>query len=329
MIENEISIPVNGATLKGTLCRPGEGGPYPAVLMIHGSGPLDRNENMPGQRLDVFNTFARRLAASGFASLRYDKRGCGASTGDFLSAGHNDLIADAAECFDALAGADGTAAGEVFLLGHSEGCLIAPRVFRLRPAAAGLVLLCPLFETLEAALLRQAGQLEKELAARRGVAGRLGRFFAGIFGGPLAGQRTLIRKVKAASSPVLRVGFRRHPARWLKEIMAVDPREVFREIGAPMLLVGGEKDLQCRPDDIFRIAKTAGPGAEPALVDDLTHILRRDEDPPALADFPRLLKRPVDDRVLELVVEWLGRRSGRAEVGNEPGDILPITPGSG
>ena len=63
--------------------------------MVHGSGPLDRNENVKkGSHLNLFNTLAHHLAGIGIASLRYDKRGCGESTGDYYAAGHSDLLAD-------------------------------------------------------------------------------------------------------------------------------------------------------------------------------------------------------------------------------------------
>ena len=60
--------------------------------MIHGSGPMDRNENMPGQSLNVFNTIAEHLAEKGIASLRYDKRGCGKSGGNYLGLVNTNLI---------------------------------------------------------------------------------------------------------------------------------------------------------------------------------------------------------------------------------------------
>ncbi len=86
MTENEVIIEHAGARLAGTVVTP-SGGRCPTVLMLHGSGPMDRNEDMPGQRLSIFDTFAERLVRHGIASVRFDKRGCGASTGDFKTAG--------------------------------------------------------------------------------------------------------------------------------------------------------------------------------------------------------------------------------------------------
>ncbi len=102
MIEKEITIESSGLGLSGTVCLPEQEGRFPLVLMIHGTGPLDRDENMPGQQLNVFNAIAHCLVEEGIASLRYDKRGCGKSSGDYYRAGHSDLINDAIHCFDTL-----------------------------------------------------------------------------------------------------------------------------------------------------------------------------------------------------------------------------------
>ena len=88
VVEQDIVCESGGHELHGTLCLPATRRQPPVVLMIHGSGPLDRNANMPGQQFDVFNSLAHALAAAGYASLRYDKRGCGSSTGDFFETGH-------------------------------------------------------------------------------------------------------------------------------------------------------------------------------------------------------------------------------------------------
>jgi len=92
----EVEVRFEGShslTLAGTLTVPSlEGGRKPpAVLMIAGSGPVDRNENAPGFKSDIFKQIAHRLAQEGIASLRYDKRGVGRSEGDFRKACMTDL----------------------------------------------------------------------------------------------------------------------------------------------------------------------------------------------------------------------------------------------
>ena len=171
MDESEIQIDSVGHRLSATSCLPsdtdtdtGNGtgtGRWPMVLMVHGSGPLDRDENMKGQALDVFSAIAHRLAGVGIGSLRYDKRGCGASSGDYYATGHFDLVEDSVSWIDALSRLDYCA--QIFVLGHSEGCIIAAQASLRRPSVAGLVLLCPFVENMRSILLRQAGQLEKDI----------------------------------------------------------------------------------------------------------------------------------------------------------------------
>lgn len=305
MLETDVAIQSGATRLAGTFCLPACRGTFPAVLMIHGSGPLDRDENMKGQSLDIFNTVARGLAEAGIASLRYDKRGCGASGGHFFQAGHADLVADAANCLDAMARFEGVKTDAVFLLGHSEGCIIAPQVSLQRPIAAGMILLCPFLEFFESLLLRQAAQLDKEAAHLPGWSGWAKRFSNRIIGSSLALQKRLIQKVKHSSSPMIRFCFTRQPAKWYRELMALDPSGIFSRTTAPMLLIGGENDLQCQPDDVFKIASIAKGKSEAWIVENMNHLLRLDENPPSLAGIARTIKAPMEPIVIERIVQWI------------------------
>ncbi len=81
--------------LVGELTSPESAGSHPAALILSGSGPLDRDSNMPEQKLDIANALASALAARGVASLRYDKRGVGESGGDYLVTGFDQETSDA------------------------------------------------------------------------------------------------------------------------------------------------------------------------------------------------------------------------------------------
>lgn len=119
MLESELEIKAAGGVLAGTLCLPCDVGPFPCVLMLPGSGPLDRDENFEGQRLDIFNTIAHQLAQKDFASLRYD-RGCGRSSGEYYQAGYFDFVEDAIACFDSLKCHPRCMTNRIYALGHSE-----------------------------------------------------------------------------------------------------------------------------------------------------------------------------------------------------------------
>lgn len=91
----EVRFPVADTQLAGTLLLPDGPGPYPAVLLLPGSGPVDRDSDHRRMALGVTRLLAEELAGAGIASLRYDKRGVGASGGDFRSTGLHDLVAGA------------------------------------------------------------------------------------------------------------------------------------------------------------------------------------------------------------------------------------------
>lgn len=293
MIENDVAIEHAGARLAGTVVAPGVGR-FPTVLMLHGSGPMDRNEDMPGQRLAVFDTFAARLAQNGVASLRFDKRGCGASTGDFETAGVHDAAADAVAWLDWLGSADFCDPERTILLGHSEGCLIAPLAIHQRPSVWGAVLVCPFAERMETILMRQAAQVERELGWLLRTLTR-----------PVLTQRRLIERVRASSEPSFRMRSQRINARWLRELLAIDTAEALGQVTCPTLLIGGAHDCQCDPEDVARAAALVRGPVEAHVVPELTHVLRR--GPPTLLQQHRLLGAPVDERVLDLLAPWVQR----------------------
>ena len=101
--EIEVQIPSGHNMLSGTLSVPDGVGLVPAVVLISGSGPSDRNEAMPGIAIRPFELLASELSARGIAVLRYDDRGVGLSSGDFASATSLDFAEDAAAVVEFLA----------------------------------------------------------------------------------------------------------------------------------------------------------------------------------------------------------------------------------
>ncbi len=310
MHENEITIDAAGNHLSGTYCAPSAAGQYPVVLMIHGSGPLDRDENLPGQNLNVFNAIAHHLAGIGIASLRYDKRGCGASTGDYYRTGHYDLVDDALCWFDALYHCDSTMS-QVFLLGHSEGTVIVPQVCLKRQSAAGLILLCPLIEKFEPLLIKQAMQLEREAVEMPGLTAKIRWLLSRFSSGPVATQKRLIKRLKSTTAETIKYRNEKQPAKWFREVFTVEPEALFQDIVQPTLIIGAGKDLHCDPGDVERIARIVKGPVESHIVENLSHFLRYDYNPPTFADYANQSNRPMEPVVAELIGVWLGRCLGR------------------
>lgn len=304
MVETQLQIRGVAGTLAASFTRPDHPGPYPAVLMLHGSGPLDRNENTLDQQLNVFNVIAAALASQGIASLRYDKRGCGQSGGDYLQAGHQDLLNDARTCFDALAALPHLAPRQLFILGHSEGCLLAPQLAQQDIDVAGLLLLCPLIEPVEAALLRQAEQVAKEMRLSPGWQGIWRRSLLRLgLDHPVKKQKRLIAQVQAGT--VTQGSSESFGINWLSEMLALDPEAIFAATQTPMLLIAGEKDLQCLPEDIHRIAQVTPALTDLCLIEGMTHLLRIDPEVPSLMAYPQLLKQKVAPLLIERLVQWI------------------------
>jgi uncharacterized protein len=286
----------DGTTLVGTLTVPQLAGSAPAALLLNGSGPLDRDSNMPGQALEVASALAAALAERGVASLRYDKRGVGESGGEYLTAGFERETNDAAAVLSALRDLDRVEPDRVTVIGHSVGATIAIRLAARREWIAGAVLLAAAPARALDVMRVQSGRIAASL---RG----LQRLAAGRF----------LRRQEEVRHALLTVGDTIDlegvlPARWFREYMAYDPASDLGALRCPVLAITGAADLQVDPDDVARIGQlVAGPFAG-STPEDLTHVLRVHGGRPSLPSYPAQLKRPVDAGLLDAVAGWVAAR---------------------
>ncbi|MFE6163922.1 alpha/beta hydrolase family protein [Streptomyces sp. NPDC056486] len=291
----------NGTSLAGTLTLPVGPGPHPAVLLLHGSGPLDRDGNSPKLPMNLARPVAEALAARGIATLRYDRRGSGANPGDWRAAGFADNRRDAAAAVRALADRADIRADAIGVIGHSEGSLHAIAL-AARPDVRAVVMLAGFANLGEKAFRWQGRSIVASMPAPIRL---LRRPLAGL------GSRVLTR-VKKTRTDVARVAGAKANARWLREMLVHDTRDDLAASSAAVLAITGDKDLQVNPDDLKEIARLVPGGAETHRVDNLTHILRRDFGRPTLNSYRRLLREPVDPGLLDLVAEWLARHLAAA-----------------
>jgi hypothetical protein len=292
-------------TLEGTLDRPVGDDAAPAVLIVGGSGPLDRDGNHKRLRLDISRQVAAVLQRSGIASLRYDKRGVGAAEGQFLATGLHDNIADARAALEALREQPGIDRERIFVLGHSEGAIIAVALLAGGATAAGAVLLSPTARPGADVLRWQADQVAADLPAPIRAVLRMLRIDL------VAKVARNHAKLLATRTDVARLGGARVNARWFREFMTYDPASDLARLTVPVLAVAGGKDLQAPPQDLTTLADLLGTRADTVLIDDLSHILRAQPGTPTLRTYRRDVTRPVDPRVLSLVVDWLVAHSRR------------------
>lgn len=283
--------------------------PRGVIVMFAGSGPIDRNENLPRFSMNIFNALAEQFSEAGYASLRYDKRGCGASGGDYITAGHSDLVNDAVFVTRFIHQHKAFKDVPIYLLGHSEGTVIAPQVVK-RVAdditIKGLMLLCPFTRPMREVLLQQAENRTAELNAMAGVSGAIAKAFVKMRGGYTGIQRKFLKRVENSTTDTVNVGKATLNAKWYREMLALDAEALWKSVDVPTFAIGGGKDLQCNPDDTHALASliTQAP-IDTHVEEHLTHILRRDEAVPAMGRYPELIKQPIESLVAMRCIRWL------------------------
>ncbi|ATO13041.1 alpha/beta hydrolase [Micromonospora sp. WMMA2032] len=298
-----LEFPSHGHRLVGTLTRPDGAGPYPGALLLPGSGPLNRDGDHRRLPLGIQRDLAAALADAGTATLRYDRRGVGDSTGEFLRTGFHDNVEDAAAALAALAADPAVDSRKLFLVGHSEGALTAVALAARGVPLAGLVLVAGTGRTGAEVLRRQAALLLPTLPAPVRLLLRLTRTDL---------EAKVARnheKILATTADVARIGGQRVNARWMREFLRYDPRPDLARVHVPVLAVTGDKDLQTDPADLAVIAAAAGGPVLTRLLPDVTHVLRRQPGPPSLRAYRREVREPVHRSVLDAVVSWLTARA--------------------
>ena len=306
MPEQTLTFTSGEQTLAGTLTVPAGAGPFPAVLLLPGSGPIDRNSDHKRLPLGVTGQLAESFGAAGLATFRYDKRGVGASTGRWHSAGFYDNRDDAAAALQLLRTRPEVDPARVILLGHSEGALHAAGLAAAGAPAAGVVLLSCSAMPGEALLRWQSAQIAPTLPAPVRLLLRLLRTDLE------ARTAKTHTKIKATTTDAARIEGAKVNARWHREFLAHDPRADLARVRVPVLAITGGKDLQVPPADLATIRDLVQAPVQTHQVPDLSHILRPQAGPASLSGYKRELRQPIDARLVDLVVRWVGARVGGA-----------------
>jgi fermentation-respiration switch protein FrsA (DUF1100 family) len=253
-------------TLEGTLVFPTGEGPFPVALLISGSGPTDRDGNnamLPG-RNDGLRLLAEGLARGGIASLRYDKRGVGASAAAApaeVEIRLETFIDDALAWFAWLksdARCDRRA-----IIGHSEGSLIG-MVAAQRGDAAAFVSLEGAGRTAQDTLMSQLSkQLPSPLLGEvQTVVDRLAK-----------GQQVDPLPPALEQVPAVAALFRASVQPYLISWFKFDPATIIADLSLPVLVVQGSNDLQVSVTDARRLAG-ANPHARLAIIPGMNHVLK-------------------------------------------------------
>lgn len=160
--EAEVTIGEGEWELPGTVTTPTEDGPWPAVVLVHGSGPNDRAESIGPNK--PFRDLALGLASRGIAVLAYDKRslthGAAMAAVEGMTV-QDEVVDDAVLGVELLRATDGVDPDRVWLLGHSLGGMLAPRIAEQSDGLAGLVILAGAARPLEELILEQTRYLSE------------------------------------------------------------------------------------------------------------------------------------------------------------------------
>ena len=264
-LEEEVAYEnkTDAVKLTGTLTLPRTGGPFPAVLLITGSGSQDRNETVAGHR--PFLVMADHLTRLGIAVLRVDDRGMGGSSRGALNATSQNYVGDVLAGVEFLKGRKEINPRQIGLIGHSEGGMIAPMAAIKSKDVAFIVLMAGTGLPGDEEILIQTDMLLKaQGASDEGI--RLTReLYTAIFDilkqrDDTAAAEKQIRDVIAARTaamtevqrkglePILKVIDTQLPQiyllEWFRFFLRYDSRVTLRKVTIPVLAINGEKDLQ-------------------------------------------------------------------------------------
>jgi pimeloyl-ACP methyl ester carboxylesterase len=299
MREVEVAVTADdGRAIAGTLALPEGPGPHPAAVLLW-PGRLDREGSVRKASLGLGRAMARALADKGVASYRFDRRGVGATGGDFRATGFYQHRQDAAAVLRAVAARDDV--GAVGVIGYSEGALHAAWLggHAAPPCTAVVLLGCPA-QAGEEFYLSWASRLGKEQVPwyLKVMLRPLGRT-------PRDQVARVCRKIKATRGDVARVYGFKVAARMCREFLAYDPKPDLAAIRVPVLAITGSNDFSIGQGDLEVIARLVPGEVETRCIKDLTHLLRRDPRPASAKSYREQYQQPVDAELPAEVATWV------------------------
>lgn len=291
--ERELQIEAGKGPLPATLAMPNGTGPFRAVVLVHGSGPQDRNETVGPNRpfLDV----ARGLAAQGIAVLRYEKRTLARPQdfrGDFTM--DDETTDDAVAAVALLARTPGIDPKHIYVMGHSQGGMLAPRIAARSGKVAGLVLwsaparsLLTLLPEQNRHLFTLDGQVS---AAEQAALDRLDAQIASVRG---------TADVAAKDLPL------GQPASYWRAFDRIDPVADAKALAQPILLLQGGRDFQVTDVDwqYWQRGLPEGPKARFHRYPSLNHLGIAGEGPGSLQEYG--VAGHVSTQLIDDVAAWI------------------------
>ncbi len=261
-------------TLAGTLTLPENEGKFPAVILISGSGPQNRNEEIFGHK--PFFVLADYLTRNGIVVLRFDDRGVGKSTGDFSKATTANFATDVEAAVEFLMNRKEINSKKIGLIGHSEGGIIAPMVAANSKDVSFIVLMAGTGIRGADLLLMQQELIGRASGASEADLQKSKLINQQIFDSVLENSDTdklkaelidHLKKVisensemndgKTSESEIIEKQLKQIMNPWMLFFLRHNPADVLEKVNCPVLAINGEKDLQVPADVNLNAIKKA------------------------------------------------------------------------
>lgn len=257
----------NSATMAATISIPEGKGPFPAVLLITGSGPQNRDEEVMGHK--PFAVLADYLTRRGLVVLRADDRGIGKSKGNYATATSADFANDARAGIDFLLTRPEVDRRKIGMIGHSEGGMIAPMVASSRKDISFLVLLAGPGVKIKELMAEQNAAILRTSGVGKAAADAYLAFYKAVIDAMLqsadtaaaneAGKKVLHHWISNTPDSLVRqLGMRDNDAQlkvvsalaqqvttpWFRYFLNFDPQPHLQKLNAKVLALNGDRDIQ-------------------------------------------------------------------------------------
>ncbi len=311
--------------LAGTFTAPSSNGTYPTVILISGSGPQNRDEELMGHK--PFYVLADFLTKNGYAVLRYDDRGVGKSTGDFGSSTSEDFASDVKAAIKYLINKKEVNSNKIGLVGHSEGGLIAPMVAATSSDVAFIISLAgPGLPGDEILLLQQkligkaSGIQEEKLMENEKINREVFELIKKSNNKEVLKNKIsiLLNSIPDKDIPngISKDEFINQQIKqilnpWMQYFIKYDPRPALSKVKCPVLALNGEKDLQVPAQENINsikdlLIKAGNKNVTTQILPGLNHLFQ--ECKTGSPDEYATIEQTISPIAMDAMLEWLKKR---------------------